>query len=99
MTWKSRERSVSDRAEVGSSRSRISGLPLQHARDLDELLLRHFEAAHLGARVDRDAEARKSVARACRSPCAQSILPKRPRGGRPRKMFSATLSAGTRLSS
>ena len=40
-------------------------LPLEHPRDLDELLLGHFEPAHLGARVDRDAEARRErVARA-----------------------------------
>ena len=67
--------------------------------DLDELLLADAQAGNPGVRRDRYAEACQQLARPLSTIRRRSISTPPISGSRPRKILSATLSSGTRLSS
>ena len=90
---------VSD--DVGSSRMSTRGVGRDALDDLDELALGDAEMIDLGRRIDGDAalgEGARAPARH-RAGTADEARKHAALGSRPRKMFSATVSSGRRLSS
>ncbi len=78
----------------------------QHARldrerlgDLDQLLVRHRQAADRRADVEPDVELLEQRLRPARRIAPQSIGPQRPDGAWPMKTFSATVRSGNRRGS
>ena len=77
-----------------------AGLERQRLGDLDQLLLADPQGADAGVGVEVDAQAGSAARGAARSRAAAvDDQPGDQRVSRPRKMLSATLSSGTRLSS